>query len=184
MAGKHGGWEAWGPNFDNVYQLITSVHPGTPTHPKYRALKYFLNPIIEGLDIVTMEGNLWKNWRGIFNPGFSANHLMNLTCSLVEEPDKFCDILRICSKDQKTFQMKDLTENLTMDVIGRFVFLGHFFGSFPPSLTYLQRQTARLSKAKQSFGRCCTHSGPLVDFRGRWQSHYEIQFYSPFGSLL
>lgn len=99
-----------------LYQ-ITQEH----SLPKYPALKSFLEPITEGLDIVTMEGELWKIWRGVFNPGFSANHLMTLTDSLVEETHKFCDILQQRLKDQKTFQMKDLTDNLTMDIIGRVV---------------------------------------------------------------
>ena len=89
--------------------------------PKFPALTYFLQPITEGLDIVTMEGDLWKTWRGIFNPGFSANHLMSLTQSLVEETDRFCDILQARLEDQKVFRMKDLTDNLTMDIIGRVV---------------------------------------------------------------
>ena len=68
-----------------------------------------------------MEGDLWKFWRGIFNLGFSANHLMNLTGSLVEETVKFRDVLQRRLEDQRTFKMKDLTDNLTMDIIGRVV---------------------------------------------------------------
>ena len=99
-----------------LYQ-ITQEHP----LPKYYVLKHFLEPITEGLDLVTMEGDLWKTWRGIFNPGFSANHLMNLTGSLVEETVTFCDILQRHLEDQRIFKMKDLTDNLTMDIIGRVV---------------------------------------------------------------
>ena len=99
-----------------LYQ-ITQEH----SLPKYHALKSFLQPITEGLDIVTMEGGLWKTWRGIFNPGFSANHLMSLSGYLVEETDKFCGIFQQRLDDQKIFQMKDLTDNLTMDIIGRVV---------------------------------------------------------------
>ena len=99
-----------------LYQ-ITQEH----SLPKYHALKSFLQPITEGLDIVTMEGDLWKTWRGILNPGFSATHLMSLTCSLVEDIDRFCEILQKRLEDHKTFHMKDLTDNLTMDIIGRVV---------------------------------------------------------------
>ena len=99
-----------------LYQ-ITQEH----SLPKYHALKSFLNPITEGLDIVTMEGDLWKTWRGIFNPGFSAGHLMSLTKSVVEETITFCDLLQDYSSDQRVFKMKDLTDNLTMDIIGRVV---------------------------------------------------------------
>ena len=99
-----------------LYQ-ITQEH----SLPKYDAMKKFLEPISEGLDIVTMEGDSWKTWRGIFNPGFSANHLMGLTRYLVEETDRFYDILLEFSGEQPIFKMKDLTDNLTMDIIGRVV---------------------------------------------------------------
>ena len=89
--------------------------------PKYHALKSFLQPIAEGLDIVSMEGELWKTWRGIFNPGFSVNHLMSLISSLVEETKWFCENLKTLSEGQKIFRMKNLTDNLTMDIIGRVV---------------------------------------------------------------
>ena len=106
-----------------VVASIRGLYQITQEHPlrKYHGLKTFLQPITEGLDIATMEGDLWKTWRAIFNPGFSANHLMNLVYSLVEETVKFCDILQKCLEDQRTFQMKDLTDNLTMDIIGRVV---------------------------------------------------------------
>lgn len=99
------------------------LHQITQEHslPKYHALKYFLKPISEGQDIVTMEGDLWKTWREIFNPGFSASHLMGLTRSIVEETDRFGDLLQERSRDQTIFKMKDLTDNLTMDIIGRVV---------------------------------------------------------------
>ncbi len=99
-----------------LYQ-ITQEH----SLPKYHAMKYFLEPITGGLDIVTMEGDLWKTWRGIFNPGFSASHLVNLTSSVVEETSRFCEILQERLLDRGLFKMKDLTDNLTMDIIGRVV---------------------------------------------------------------
>lgn len=99
-----------------LYQ-ITQEH----SLQKYHAMKYFLKPISGGLDLVTMEGDLWKTWRGIFNPGFSASHLMGLTKKIVEETDCFCEILRDHSKAQRTFRMKDLTDNLTMDITGKVV---------------------------------------------------------------
>lgn len=99
-----------------LYQ-ITQEH----SLPKYPALKYFLHPIAEGMDLVTMEGNLWKTWRAIFNPGFSANYLMSLTKGIIEEITQFCEILQDLSRDRKMFHMKELTDNLTMDIIGRIV---------------------------------------------------------------
>ncbi|KAL8771450.1 MAG: hypothetical protein Q9209_003118 [Squamulea sp. 1 TL-2023] len=99
-----------------LYQ-ITQEH-SLPKHPN---LRYFLHPIAQGLDLVTMEGDLWKTWRGIFNPGFSATYLMSLTSGIVEEVDQFCQSLQNLAQTRALFQMKNLTDNLTMDVIGKIV---------------------------------------------------------------
>ncbi|KAL8668003.1 MAG: hypothetical protein Q9168_007127 [Polycauliona sp. 1 TL-2023] len=99
-----------------LYQ-ITQEH----SLPKHPGLKQFLMPIAEGLDLVTMEGDLWKKWRGIFNPGFSSTYLMSLTRGIVEETEQFCKNLETLAKNRDLFRMKDLTDNLTMDVIGKIV---------------------------------------------------------------
>ncbi len=98
-------------------------HQITQEHslPKYPALKYFLRPIAEGLDLVTMEGDLWKTWRGIFNPAFSAQYIASLTTGIVEKTEVFCEILEDLSQGHQLFHMKKLTDNLTIDVIGRIV---------------------------------------------------------------
>ena len=101
---------------NGLYQM-TQEH----SLPKYPALKDFLQPIAEGLDLVTMEGDLWKTWRGVFNPGFSANYLMTLTQGIVKETEEFCGTLQNLSLNRNVFRMKDLTDNLTMDIIGRIV---------------------------------------------------------------
>ncbi|MCJ1313355.1 hypothetical protein MMC25_007033 [Agyrium rufum] len=89
--------------------------------PKYHALRTFLLPIADGIDIVTMEGQLWKTWRGIFNPGFSPAHLLKLTPAIVEETVKFCDILKSRQDERRVIRLKDLTDFLALDVIGRVV---------------------------------------------------------------
>ena len=101
----------------------SSLYQVTQEHSlaKYHAMKTFLQPITDGLDIVTMEGQAWKKWRGIFNPGYSASHLMTLTSAIVEETSKFCDILQTHVQSQKIFRMKDLSDYLALDIIGRAV---------------------------------------------------------------
>lgn len=101
----------------------SSLYQVTQEHslPKYHDLKLFLQPITDGLDIVTMEGEAWKKWRRIFNPGYSAGHLMTMTSAIVEETSKFCDILQSYVQSQKIFRMKDLADYLALDVIGRVV---------------------------------------------------------------
>ncbi|MCJ1432697.1 hypothetical protein MMC27_002054 [Xylographa pallens] len=112
----------FGPQM-RVVASLSSLHQITQEYslPKYHAMKSFLRPITEGLDIVTMEGQTWKTWRNIFNPGFSAGHLVTLTSAIVEETATFCDLLQGYLEAQKVFRMKDLTDFLVLDVIGRVV---------------------------------------------------------------
>lgn len=106
-----------------VVASTKALHQITQEHSlqKHPGLRYFLQPIAEGFDLVTMEGDLWKTWRGVFNPGFSATYLMSLTNGIVEETEQFCTKLHQLSRSKRLFRMKDLTDNLTMDIIGRIV---------------------------------------------------------------
>jgi len=89
--------------------------------PKFPAIKDFLYPLANGKDIVSMDGREWKYWRTIFNPGFSASHLMTLVPEIVNETMVFCEVLRYHANKQDIFKMKALTDHLAMDVIGRVV---------------------------------------------------------------
>jgi len=87
----------------------------------YQARSRRLKVSRQGLVGYSMEGQMWKTWRGIFNPGFSVSHLMTLTPGIVEETGTFCDTLQTHVQNQTLFRMKDMTDNLTLDVIGRVV---------------------------------------------------------------
>jgi sterigmatocystin biosynthesis cytochrome P450 monooxygenase len=88
---------------------------------KYPQLHAFIRPLTDNLDILSMEGEMWKKWRTVFNPGFSAAHLMTLVPGIVKETETFCQILNEHAEDKDIFEMKTLTDNLAMDVIGRVV---------------------------------------------------------------
>ena len=100
-----------------------ALHQITQEHslPKHPDLREYLRPLSGGLDIVTMEGQMWKTWRNIYNPGFSSSHLMTLTPVIVEETLVLCDMLQKYAETQATFTMKNLTDRWTMDVIGNVV---------------------------------------------------------------
>ena len=68
-----------------------------------------------------MDGREWKYWRNIFNPGFSASHLMTLVPDIVRETMVFCEVLQGHARAQDIFPVKTLTDNLAMDVIGKVV---------------------------------------------------------------
>ena len=89
-------------------------------------LRNFVRPLTDGLDILTMEGAEWKKWRGVFNPGFSPVHMINLVPAIVKETETFCNILDMHVEKQDIFAMKSLTDYLTLDVIGKIVIGVHF----------------------------------------------------------
>ena len=101
----------------------SALHQITQEHslPKHPDLREFLRPLANGQDIVTMESQMWKTWRNIFNPGFSLTHLMTLTPVIVNETLTLCDVLKQPAETQTTFQMKNFTDRWTMDIIGNVV---------------------------------------------------------------
>lgn len=107
---------------DGLYQ-ITQEH----SLPKFHALRKFLRPMTGQFDLVTMEGDMWKTWRNIFNPAFSPGHLMEFVPAIVEETTTFCKILQEHVEKRDIVALKMLTDNLTMDVIGRVVlYVSHY----------------------------------------------------------
>lgn len=89
--------------------------------PKFPAIKDFQYPLSNGNDIVSMDGQEWKHWRDMFNPGFSVNHLIMLAPETVKETIVFLNILNDHATKQDLFRMKFLTDNLAMNVIGKVV---------------------------------------------------------------
>ena len=89
--------------------------------PKHAGLRYFLKPLTGDYDLVTMEGPMWKKWRAIFNPGFSASHIMTLIPGMVDETQVFRDILQSAAEKAEIFQLEHATLNLAVDIIGEVV---------------------------------------------------------------
>ena len=87
--------------------------------PKFSALRAFMTPLTGGQDLVTMEGKQWQTWRTIFNPGFSAGHLMTLVPGFVKDTSTFCEILRDHAKGGRIFSLEQAAIRVTMDIIGR-----------------------------------------------------------------
>lgn len=71
-----------------VLTSLDTLHQVTQQHPleKFPSMRTFLKPLTGGLDIVTMKGQMWKRWRNIFNPGFSAGNLTTLVPLIVAKP--------------------------------------------------------------------------------------------------
>lgn len=113
------GWPFSGPIL--VLASPAGAFQATQAHslPKYHATRTYLDPLTSGHDLVSMEGQMWKTWRNIFNPGFSADHINTLVPSIVQDTLVFGDNLREHVRKNDMFSLEELTINLTIDVIGR-----------------------------------------------------------------
>ena len=89
--------------------------------PKDKGLRHFLRPLTGEADLVTLEGTTWKRWRTIFNPGFSANHILRLVPGMVEEVEVFRGVLDKKAKKGDLFFLEEASLSLTIDIIGRVV---------------------------------------------------------------
>ncbi|KAI4141692.1 MAG: hypothetical protein L6R39_005226, partial [Caloplaca ligustica] len=99
-----------------IAQFTTQPGNELPNHP---GVKKYLQPITGGRDLASMEGEEWKRWRKIYNPGFGAAHIMSLVPAIVEEVSVFVDILNGHADKGDMFSLDEAAINLTMDVIGR-----------------------------------------------------------------
>ena len=99
-----------------AYQ-ITQEH----SLPKSGELRRWIRPLAGNKDLVSLEGQPWKKWRNINNPGFSASHLMSLTPQILREVLTFCEILRERAQAGVAMPLEEATVNLTMDTIGRVI---------------------------------------------------------------
>ena len=96
--------------------------------PKHPVIQQFLNPIAGKHNLLTMEGSIWKQWRGNFNPGFSAGQITSLIPSIVQEVVVFRDLLRERARHNEVFQLEYMALNLSIDIIGKVV-MDHQFHS-------------------------------------------------------
>jgi len=81
----------------------------------------WLKPLANNQDLVSLEGQGWKQWRNVYNPGFSASHLIHLVPQIAAEVSTFCDILNERVQSGAILPLEEATVNLTMDTIGRIV---------------------------------------------------------------
>lgn len=104
-----------------VTTSATAASQFTQAHslPKFAKLRKYMYPMTGGNDLVTMEGKEWKMWRNIFNPGFSAGHLMTFVPEIMKDTLTFCEILRDLAEREDIFLMDKVTMSLSLDIIGR-----------------------------------------------------------------
>ncbi|KAI1175949.1 cytochrome P450 [Nemania sp. FL0916] len=72
-----------------------------------------------GPSLMTMHASTWKQWRGLFNPGFAAGHILGLGPAFAEEVAVFCGLLQDFARKGNMFQLEEFTLRLTFDIIAR-----------------------------------------------------------------
>ena len=86
--------------------------------PKPAILIPFFAPFAGGPNLFDMNGAEWKRSRALFNPGFSANVMLESTPHIIEEAEVYVSLLREHAKKRDTFSLDELTCDYMMDVIG------------------------------------------------------------------
>lgn len=101
------------------------AHQFNQEYPLRKApeLRRWIKPLADNQDLVSLEGQTWKKWRSVYNPGFSASHLIGLVPQIIKEVSVFCDVLKECAQSEAVSPLEEATVNLTMDTIGRIVLL-------------------------------------------------------------
>ncbi|KAK7539453.1 cytochrome P450 [Phyllosticta citribraziliensis] len=92
-----------------------------PSLEKWGNLRDTFAPFMGDQHLLVMEGELWKHWRSLFNPGFSASNMLTHVPTIVRETQRFCANLRERAARGEVFQMEQLTTDLTVQVIGHVV---------------------------------------------------------------
>lgn len=75
-----------------------------------------MNPVTGGPSLISMNGDEWKYWRSLFNPGFSTGAMLNNVPHIVDSVLVFREKL-IESIGKGMFSLDEFTTKLTMEVI-------------------------------------------------------------------
>lgn len=88
--------------------------------PKGDFHKRVLDPITGGPSLLSMNGQEWKYWRTLFNPGFAPQYLLNQVPGIVESVQTFCDKLQERASTG-LFCLEDIATRKTVDIIMKVV---------------------------------------------------------------
>ncbi|KAL1848728.1 hypothetical protein Daus18300_013518 [Diaporthe australafricana] len=84
--------------------------------PKNAVLSKFMEPVTGGPDLLTMNGEEWKDWRSLFNPGFSTGAMLNNVPHIVDSVLVFRKKL-IQMTGRGIFPLDKLATKLTTEII-------------------------------------------------------------------
>ena len=116
-------WWPFGPRWMFISDPeLTSQYITTKQNlPKSPLETDFLDMFLGTNNMLSLEGDHWKSLRSIFNPGFSANHLMTMVPYIVDASTVFYDVLRGKAQTNDLFQLEEAATHVTIDIIGKVV---------------------------------------------------------------
>jgi len=144
-----------GPRFlflsdpEMISQFITT---GQSLHKSSLETNY-LDSFLGKRNMVSLEGAHWKSVRSMFNPGFSASHLMTLVPYIVDAAMVFYDIVKAKAETGEIFELEEYATRMTIDIIGKVV-LESDFGSQRaphPIVTTFRKRTLYMPNTSSPF---------------------------------
>ena len=87
--------------------------------PKAPIAAEYVDEFLGYNNLVMAEGAHWKTMRTIFNPGFSAAHLITLVPYMIDSSMVFVDLMRKKAETGEIFMLEEAATRLTIDIIGK-----------------------------------------------------------------
>lgn len=111
-------------DFWPVYPPLFTVFGPEPIHqicnkynlPKTAIVSQFMQPVTGGPSLLSMNGDAWKKWRSVFNPGFSPGAMLNNVPHIVDSVLVFREKM-IGMVGKGMFSLDELATKLTMEII-------------------------------------------------------------------
>lgn len=111
------------PDLAAQFTTVTSL-------PKHEIFDTEFLPFTGRKDLVTSEGEYWKKWRSVFNPGFSHSNITALVPRFIQETVPWISILDEAAQNGLPIRLETSVMRMTCDLIGRSV-LGVSLGCQP-----------------------------------------------------
>ncbi|EME43868.1 hypothetical protein DOTSEDRAFT_171756 [Dothistroma septosporum NZE10] len=117
-------FDAWplGPQmmliFNTDMMHTISIKTSLPKHPLTdEFMKNFGGPG----NLVTSEGQEWKRWRSAFNPGFAPAQLISMVPMVVDECQRFVEVMSQHARLNEVIRLEQAATKLTVNIIGKIV---------------------------------------------------------------
>ena len=108
--------------------MICVLHPDImaqitqdPSLPKHVQMPFEFGPLTHAKDLVTSNGQIWKTWRKIFSPGFSAQNVQTYIPAMLEEYNVFRSKLGVHAANGEIINLDKTLMAVTVDIIGHAV---------------------------------------------------------------